>query len=402
MILFLCSFFILFYLLPKVFIDIKQLYFIKEKLNQKATILNQEDYQKAGIYTISTLKYSIFSSLFECLIFIFWLIWGIQVLQTLIFDKINSPFLHSLCFFVGFIFIHTLLQLPLEFYKEMVLDKKFGFTKASIGLFIQDRFKGLVLILVFSTIIISGLILIIQSVPFWWFWGFLLLFVISLIINILYPTVFAPLFNKFTPLEDRNLKEKIDSLLNRVGFESSGIFVMDASRRDGRLNAYFGGLGRTKRVILFDTLLKNISTDGLLAILGHELGHFKHGDIKRNLILQGGIIFIIFLLANYGIECILKPLQLEINGGEICMILVLLMPIISFWITPILGFFSRKAEYKADLFGSSLTSKAILANALVRIVNENKSFPYSHPLYVAFHYTHPPLLDRLRALEYQF
>ena len=176
---------------------------------------------------------------------------------------------------------------------------------------------------------------------------------------------------------------------------------MDASKRDGRLNAYFGGIGRTKRVVLFDTLLEKISKDGLLAILGHELGHFKHKDILKNLATTGVFLFALFFLAAHLPESFFAQASLPQESTTTLALIFLLSSVISFWFLPLVGYFSRKAEYRADAFGATLSSKQCLANALVRLINENKSFPSSHWLYICFYYSHPPLLERLRVLDYE-
>ncbi len=387
------------YILPKILIDFIQLRFIKQKLDSPAVILNTEDYQKAGMYAIAKLRLSIFSTIFEGFLFMAWFGVGFKALEAFWISTHLPLFWQNLGFFLGFLVIHILVSLPTNFYTEMVLDKRFGFSKTTMGLFLLDCIKTLVLALLFGSIIAGGVIVFIEHTDLWWLWAFLFVWVLSIIINALYPTVLAPIFNRFTPLEDEHLKQRIEKLLDCVGFESNGVFVMDASKRDGRLNAYFGGLSKSKRVILFDTLLKNISVDGLLAVLGHELGHFKNHDILKNIVLNTMVLFLIFFLAGVACRWLLDIFNLACDGGVLACV-VLWSPIVFFWIMPILGVFLRQAEYKADEFGASLSSKTTLANALIRIVNENKSFPYSHGLYAAFHYTHPPLLDRLRALEY--
>ncbi|WP_104696866.1 MULTISPECIES: M48 family metallopeptidase [unclassified Helicobacter] len=402
MLLFLSVIFISLYILPKIYIDLVQISFVKKKLNSSPMILGEQDYKKAGIYAIQKLKFSICSTLYECVLFFCWIGFGFFALQDFVGKFFHNPYNYSLFFLLSFFLIYTLTHIPLSFYLTMVLDKKFGFSKTNFLLFLKDTLQGLLLTLVFSGLIGYVLIYLVSNFEFWWVYGFIFIVLVVLLINVLYPTIIAPIFNKFTPLEDENLKERIEGLLEEVDFKSNGIFVMDASKRDGRLNAYFGGLGKTKRVILFDTLLEKVSSDGLLAILGHELGHFKHKDIFKNLFFTILFIFILFVLMGCFTQEILKGLGLDGNSGSIFAFIVLLSPIFSFWMMPFIGYFSRKAEYNADNFSANLFSKSTLANALVRIVNENKAFPYSHPLYVFFYYTHPPLLDRLKALEYQF
>lgn len=391
--------FLLLYALPKILIDRKQLALIRQKLNAPAVILNHEDYHKAGLYAIEKLRFSIFSTLFECALFALWLGVGFGILERAFVDM--SEEMASLCFLLGFLVIHTLINAPLSYYLTMVLDKRFGFSTTSNALFFKDLIQGLVLLVLFGALIGYALIHFALYLEYWWVYAFAFVLLLVIGVNMIYPTLIAPIFNKFTPLEDESLKLRIEELMGQVGFRSSGIFVMDASKRDGRLNAYFGGLGKSKRVILFDTLLKKLSNDGILAILGHELGHFKHKDIVKNLCFNAVFLFALFAFIGLGVREVLAFGGLELHIGGVFAFIFLISPLIGFYLMPLLGALSRRAEYRADEFGASISSKMTLANALVRIINENKSFPHSHPWYVFFHYTHPPLLERLRALGYQ-
>ena len=391
--------FLLLYALPKILIDRKQLTLIRQKLNAPAVILNHEDYHKAGLYAIEKLRFSIFSTLFECALFALWLGVGFGILERAFVDM--SEEMASLCFLLGFLVIHTLINAPLSYYLTMVLDKRFGFSTTSNALFFKDLIQGLVLLVLFGALIGYALIHFALYLEYWWVYAFAFVLLLVIGVNMIYPTLIAPIFNKFTPLEDESLKLRIEELMGQVGFRSSGIFVMDASKRDGRLNAYFGGLGKSKRVILFDTLLKKLSNDGILAILGHELGHFKHKDIVKNLCFNAVFLFALFAFIGLGVREVLAFGGLELHIGGVFAFIFLISPLIGFYLMPLLGVLSRRAEYRADEFGASISSKMTLANALVRIINENKSFPHSHPWYVFFHYTHPPLLERLRALGYQ-
>ena len=391
--------FLLLYALPKILIDRKQLTFIRQKLDAPAVILNHEDYHKAGLYAIEKLRFSIFSTLFECVLFALWLGVGFGILERAFVDM--SEEMASLCFLLGFLVIHTLINAPLSYYLTMVLDKRFGFSTTSNALFFKDLIQGLVLLVLFGALIGYALIHFALYLEYWWVYAFAFVLLLVIGVNMIYPTLIAPIFNKFTPLEDESLKLRIEELMGQVGFRSSGIFVMDASKRDGRLNAYFGGLGKSKRVILFDTLLKKLSNDGILAILGHELGHFKHKDIVKNLCFNAVFLFALFAFIGLGVREVLAFGGLELHIGGVFAFIFLISPLIGFYLMPLLGALSRRAEYRADEFGASISSKMTLANALVRIINENKSFPHSHPWYVFFHYTHPPLLERLHALGYQ-
>ncbi|SFV75969.1 CAAX prenyl protease 1, putative [hydrothermal vent metagenome] len=287
---------------------------------------------------------------------------------------------------MGFIVISSILSLPFDYYEKFVIDEAFGFNKSTLALWIKDNVISFLMTLVFGSLVV---------------WGVYLIMTYFILTNMLYPTLRAMFFDKLTPLQDEELDNQIKVLMEQTGFVSSGVFISDASKRDARLNAYFGGLGKTKRVVLFDTLIEKLTTKELLAVLGHELGHFAHGDIYKNIALVGVMLFLTF--AFFG--NLPETLYLELGMSQapyVVMILVLLfMPVLGFIMMPIMGLVSRHNEYEADKMGSKLGGNGgeiELANALKKLVTENKSFPLSHPLYIFFHYTHPPVLERLKAL----
>jgi STE24 endopeptidase len=242
--------------------------------------------------------------------------------------------------------------------------------------------------------------LIITSSDVWWLWSFGFIMSVVIAINMFFPTIRALFFDKVTPLENGELREKIEELMTKTGFVSSGIFVSDASKRDARLNAYFGGIGKTKRVVLFDTLIQKLTPAELIAVLGHELGHFAHGDLYKNIAMVGAMLFGMFALFGNLPETLYMELGVSPSPQIIMMLFILLLPVVSFFIMPLFGMMSRHNEYEADRTGSELGGAEHLVNALKKLVSENKSFPLSHPLYRFFHTTHPPVVDRLRALGY--
>lgn len=366
-------------------------------------MLESEDYIQAGKYAIGSLKLNIISHIIEIIVFCAWVIYGLDWLDSTLSTYLGQ-FHHiaqGIVLVLSFVIISAIIDLPLGIYKTFKLDRAFGFSKQTPMLFIIDLLKSLVLSVILGALVVFLLIYIIENVALWWIVGFIALLCVAILANLIYPTLIAPLFNKFTPINDENLKARIESLLNTIGFKSNGIFVIDASRRDGRLNAYFGGLGKSKRVVLFDTLLDKISADGLIAILGHELGHFKHKDLLKNIAVMACMLFALFFVVGHLPPALFSAIGLESSGASVLVLMLLISPVITFWFMPIIGYFSRKAEYAADAFGADISSKGCLANALVRLVNENKSFPSSHPAYIFFYYTHPPLLQRLKALDYE-
>lgn len=397
----LIAFYLILFVIPNLFLNVLQYRYIQRTMQLDAVLLSPKDYLEAGNYALAKLRLSIFQDFLSFAFFAFWVLYGLKWLNFKLFDFFDLGFGNQVLMILGFLILLQIFNLPFKYWQEMVIDKQYGFSRQTIKLFLMDFVRGILLLVIVGSLILYGLVFLIQYLQTWWLWCAVFVFATVLTINFLYPTWIAPLFNTFTPLQDSVLQEKIEDLMKCVGFQSSGIFVMDASKRDGRLNAYFGGFGKNKRVVLFDTLLEKISSEGLIAILGHELGHFKHKDLIFNILIQGVFLFCIFYLLGSLPFSLFEGLGLSQTPANLLMLLLLMMPLISFWFLPFVGFFSRKAEYRADAYGASLSSKKTLAQALVRLVEKNKSFPHSHPLYICFHYTHPPLLERLKALDYE-
>ncbi len=268
------------------------------------------------------------------------------------------------------------------------------------SLYIKDTVKTGVLFLLFGSAVIAAISWIINSFETWWIWGFVFIFAVIILINMLYPIIRDKMFDKFESLKDKELEAKIENLLDQVGFKSSGVFSVDASKRDNRLNAYFGGLGSTKRVVLFDTLVEKLTHNELLAVLGHELGHFKNGDILKNIAIMGVVMFIFFAIFGNLSEEIFLGLRLNNEPYAIITLFLIFSPILSFFLMPLISLISRHNEYAADEFGSNMQSKEDLISALLKLANENKSFPLSHPIYIFFYYSHPPLVERFKELGY--
>lgn len=397
---FLSIIFISLYVLPICIIAMIQIAYIKAQ--NKVVILSKQDFDIAKNYAITMQIYSIIEAIWSGVLFIFWANLGLHLLLNLFGANLSSAVFGAI-FVVIFLAINAIFTLPLDAYKSLIIDKSFGFSKMSGGLFAVDFLKSFVMTLIFGFVIAFALVWLIENIAFWWIWGFVLMLFIAIGANIIYPLIIAPMFNKFMPLADEALKSRIEDIMQRVGFKANGIFVMDASKRDGRLNAYFGGFGKAKRVVLFDTLLSKVSQNELLAILGHELGHFKHKDLLKNICIMAFVLFALFFIAGNLPQWLFVGFDFGFENGKngaltLC-VLILIANLISFYFMPIINFFSRKAEYKADEFGANLTNKADLRNALAKLVSENKAFPYSHRVFVFFYMSHPPLIERLRALE---
>lgn len=388
------------YLLIKMYASVMEIGYVTKAREFNPIILSPSNYLKAAAYKIASQKLSLGSSLVDFVVFYAWLFFGIVSLDQAI--QVEHEILRSILFVMSFIAINYIVGLPFELYQVFGLDKKFGFSTITIKTYLVDQLKSIGMFALLGGAFFWIMCSIIEYSSYWWMYGFLFSFVVILFINMIYPIVIVPLFNTLTPLEDENLKSSIEALLAHVGLKSSGVFSLDASKRDNRLNAYFGGLGRAKRVVLFDTLIAKLEKHELLAVLGHELGHFKHKDILKNLLSSGVMLFIMFgLFGNLPTE-LFDALHVKKSAGSVMVLFLLFSPLVSFIFMPLFGLLSRHNEYKADEYGSECESKEALAKALMKLADENKSFPFSHPLTIALYFTHPPLTLRLEKLGVVF
>ncbi len=386
------------YTLLKVYISVMQIGYIADEKKAEAVLMSQDKYQVAGEYAIKKERIGLVSTIVDYIMFVWWVTVGFAWLTTTL--GTTDSVVDAVLFLFGFIAIGFIVGLPFEIYQTFELDKEYGFTQTTPKLYILDQVKSAVLFIIFGGAIFYLLAWIISNVENWWIWGFALLFFVAVLVNVIYPTIIAPIFNKFTPLEDGELKTDIEKMMEGVGLKSDGVFVLDASKRDSRLNAYFGGLGKSKRVVLFDTLMEKLTNRELLAVLGHELGHFSHGDIWKNIGMMGLLLFSAFFLLGNLPESLFFDMGVEKKAGVEIAMMMLLVALIGFVFTPIMSYVSRHNEYAADEFGSELGGKENLVSALMKLVEENKSFPKSHPLYAFFYYTHPPVIERLKELGY--
>lgn len=387
------------YVLLRLYISAMQIGYVNRAKRMEPVLMGAAAYVKAGNYSVAKEKVAMIAILIEYAMYLVWLDGGIRWLDHLSMT-LDAP-MKSIFMVLGFLLIGMLVNLPLSIYEKFVLDEKFGFNRSSVGLYVKDTLITMLIIMIIGALVIWIVELIMSSGALWWVWTFLFLMGVIIAINMLFPTIRALFFDKVTPLQDSGLNEKIETMMNRTGFVSSGVFVSDASKRDARLNAYFGGLGKTKRVVLFDTLLDKLTHQELLAVLGHELGHFAHGDIYKNIAITGAMLFGMLAIFGNLPDTLFLALGVSSNSYGVQMILFLLfMPLVSFFMMPFMGMVSRHNEFEADQMGSELGGRLYLANALKKLVEENKSFPLSHAIYIFFYYTHPPVIERLKALGY--
>ncbi|MDD4854818.1 MAG: M48 family metallopeptidase [Sulfuricurvum sp.] len=384
------------YILIRLYVSVMQIGFINQMKRKGAVLMGEQDYLDAGNYAVAKEKLSMIEAFVEYGLFLVWMMGMISWIDQALMAQ--SSVVQSIVAVLGMLLIHSLVMLPFGWISKFKIDAHYGFNRSSAGQFVKDTLISTLLTVVIGSVIVWIISMIISSSQLWWLWSFTFIFAVVIALNMFFPTLRALFFDKVTPLENSELRGKIEELMAKTGFVSSGVFVSDASKRDARLNAYFGGLGKTKRVVLFDTLIEKLTPSELVAVLGHELGHFAHGDLYKNIGMVGAMLFGMFALFGNLPDSLYLELGVAQSPHVIMMVFILLLPMVSFAIMPLMGMMSRHNEYEADRTGAELGGAEHLVNALKKLVTENKSFPLSHPMYRFFHTTHPPVIDRLRAL----
>ena len=308
----------------------------------------------------------------------------------------------TFCVAVGAIL--SIAGLPSDLYATFGLEAGFGFNKTTVKLYVADKFKGLLLGLVIGVPFLYIVLWLMDATGrYWWMWAFVFICGFELLMIVIYPTFIAPLFNKFEPLKDGELRDRILRLAEQVGFQTSGIFSMDGSRRSVHSNAYFTGLGRAKRIVLFDTLLEQMTIEQGLAVLAHEMGHYKMKHIRRMLIVQTLFLFaglyILSLLVTFKPLFIAFGLANPSNYAALVLFTLLSGPF-TFYLGPLLKLLSRKHEYEADRFAAvTLRDGRPMEEALVNLTIKNLSNLAPHPWYSFYHYSHPTPVERIQAIR---
>ena len=354
-------------------------------------------------YTSDNVRFKLVRTLVIKSLFLFIIISGI--LPWLSDNLANTNFLLAgLVFFAAIGLIEMLADLPFDYYHSFVIEDRYGFNTKTIKIWISDLVKSLLVIIVLGGFLLSALLLMLTYAGMnWWVWAWVVFLCFQLLMTVLYPTVIAPLFNKFTPLEENNLKADIEQLAKKEGIEIEGIYQMDATRRTRHTNAYFSGLGKAKRIVLFDSLIQSHSQEEVLSILAHEIGHLKKNHIKKQLVISSVVSLFLFYLASELITChvMYESFGFSNTPYYVGLFLVgILWEPVSFFLSPLGMAISRKFEREADLYSIEITKRAKpLAAALKKMAKKNLSNLKPHPLYVFFNYSHPPLLERIEYLE---
>ena len=366
-------------------------------------VIYEEELIEIIRYTSDNVRFKLVQTLVIKSLFLFIIISGI--LPWLADNLADTNFLLAgLVFFAVIGLIEMLADIPFDYYHSFVIEDRYGFNTKTIKIWISDLIKSLLVIIVLGGFLLSALLLMLEYAGMnWWVWAWVVFLCFQLLMTVLYPTVIAPLFNKFTPLEENNLKTDIEQLAKKEGIEIEGIYQMDATRRTRHTNAYFSGIGKAKRIVLFDSLIQSHSQEEVLSILAHEIGHLKKNHIKKQLVISSIVSLFLFYVASELITChvMYESFGFSNTPYYVGLFLVgILWGPVSFFLSPLGMAISRKFEREADLYSIMITKRAKpLAAALKKMAKKNLSNLKPHPLYVFFNYSHPPLLERIEYLE---
>lgn len=377
--------------------------FVPDGFNESIKL---EDHQKAGKYTKAKLLLNHFEIIFSTFVLLFWTLGGaMNSLDSYWSQRIADPTLMGTIFVLSILLIASFIDLPFSMYRTFVLEQKFGFNRMNIKTFIVDLFKEILLTLILMLPLIYAILYLmnIKAISsYWWIYVWLLITLFSLVMIWIYPTYIAPIFNKFNPLDNEKLKSRITDLLQRTGFGSDGIYVMDGSKRSSHGNAYFTGIGKNKRIVFFDTLLKGMEDKEIEAILAHELGHFHHKHTRKRMISSFIFSFLALALLGFLINqtWFYNGLGIEKPSSHAALVLFsLVLPVFSFFFNPISNLISRKHEFQADAFAASHTDANDLISSLIKLYKENSSSLSPDKYYSAFHDSHPSAVLRIARLK---
>ncbi len=374
---------------------------VPEKFTDKISI---KDHQKAADYTTTKIKFGYITRFYGVIILLLWTIGGgFNFINSIASNFNYGVIITGIIFLSIFSIISTVLSLPESIISTFIIEEKFGFNKTTVKTFITDLIKSLMVGAIIMLPIFAALIYIVEKLgKHWWIYGWIFLTITQFVIMYLHPRFIAPLFNKFTPLEEGQTKDKILGLLKKTGFVSNGLFVMNASLRSSHGNAYFTGFGKNKRIVFFDTLIKLLDAEEVEAVLAHELGHFKKKHILKTMILSIVLSFLGFALMGYLFNWIPFFLGHGVNSMSTYTAFVLFASIVGIYmfpITPIATWYSRKNEFEADYFASQYASANKLITALVKLYKDNAATLTPDPIFSSFYNSHPPALTRVKNLE---
>lgn len=398
-------------LLTKFYLATRQIRHVAKHRNQVpaafASTITLASHQKAADYTIAKARLGLLEMAFASALLLGWtLLGGIDLLNRAIVNSGLTAYgslVPQLVLLAAFGLISGLLDLPFTLYKTFRLEERFGFNKMTFKLWLADLVKSTVVGIVVGLPIVALILWLMGSAgSLWWLWTWVVWMGFNLLVLVLFPTVIAPLFNKFKPLDDEALKARVTALMQRCGFAAKGLFVMDGSKRSAHANAYFTGFGASKRVVFYDTLLQQLNPAEVDAVLAHELGHFKHKHVIKRIVMMFAMSLAGFALLGWLSSQVwfytglgVRPNLLDANNALALLLFLLVVPLFSFFVSPLMAQLSRKQEFEADAYAIAQTDGRDLQSALLKLYKDNASTLTPDPVFVKFYYSHPPASERL-------
>jgi STE24 endopeptidase len=364
-------------------------------------------HRRAADYTVVRTRLSMLEVVVGAAVLIgLTLLGGVQALDRAMSGWLGEGYAGQIALVAAVVAVTSVIDLPFDYYRQFVVEERFGFNRMTRAIFFGDMAKGVALGAAFGLPLLFVVLWLMERAgALWWLWAWVVIVAFQLLVLVLYPTFIAPLFNKFEPLTDEALVHRIDTLMKRCGFAAKGLFVMDGSRRSAHGNAYFTGFGASKRIVFFDTLLARLSGSEIEAVLAHELGHFKRRHVIKRMLVTFALSLALFALLGWlsqrtwfyeGLG--VRPSMSGSNDGLALVLFFLALPVFLFFVTPLGSLSSRKHEFEADAFAASQTDAKELVNALVKLYEDNAATLTPDPVYTAFYYSHPPASQRIERL----
>lgn len=370
--------------------------------------ISLSSHQRAADYTVARMRLGMFERITDAVVLVaLTLLGGLDEIQQLVGSITSHELLKQVLLIVSVSVLLGLMSMPFTIYRQFSLEERFGFNRMTPGLFVSDMIKGVVVGALLGIPLVAAVLwLMAEAGQYWWIWAWGLWAAFNLLVLLIFPTWIAPLFNKFTPLDNAELASRIQSLASRCGFALNGLFVMDGSKRSAHGNAYFTGFGRSRRIVFFDTLLSRLNGDEIEAVLAHELGHFKHKHIIKRLVFSFGSALVFFALlgwlsgqAWFYTDLGVTPQLGSRNDAMALLLFFLVVPVFTFMLTPLFSWFSRRDEFEADRFAATQSQADKLVSALVKLVDDNAATLTPDPVHSAFYDSHPPAAIRIRHLQ---
>ncbi len=359
---------------------------------------------RAREYTIENTRFGFIRSIFSNAVILLFLFTGLGIYNSWV-SRLDLPFIASgVVFFIALYLADTVLSIPFSLYRTFKIEKAHGFNVMTIGLWVKDFVRSSAISAILLIIVISARLFFVETGQgLWWLWVWFFFLIFSVFMMYVSPYLIEPLFNRFDPVDNEELNESIGELVQKVGVKAGKVFKMDASKRTRHTNAYFTGIGRVKRIVLYDTLLERLDNSEILSVLAHEIGHWKKRHVLKHIIFTEAAALGALFISSKLLQGEMLNYLFNIKEGTFftkVVILGFLGAIISFPFEPLVLYLSRRHETEADLYAYKLTGNAgALMDSLIKLTGDNLSNLHPHPLYVAFHYSHPPVIERVRRIR---